>query len=141
MTVLERSAPAARRGTFSPLRPVPRHPARPAPAGRESPWLAASVAALTLASAVGLARVFQGGGLVAPVLLSALGVHLVGWLTRRVWFNALNTGLTSALAVILLPIWLVLGGTTFFGLPLAATWHDVSRLFGQIAPELRGASA
>lgn len=95
-------------------------PARPA----EGPatW---SLAALTLASAAGLFRVFNGPSWIWPVLTTVAVTHLVLWAMRR-WRTGALVALPVALAtMILMVIWTVFGSTTDLGFPGWHTWTSL----------------
>jgi transglutaminase-like putative cysteine protease len=100
-------------------------PRRRAPAGRwqEDRTLPATLALtlLTLAVAVGFARLFSDGEFLPPVVLAALAGHGVAWWCRR---NELPTGMAAVAtlgAVAVVASWTILGHTTAYGVPLPLT--------------------
>jgi transglutaminase-like putative cysteine protease len=89
-----------------------------------------ALTALTLAVAVGFARLFADGRFLAPVVLAALAGHGVAWWCRR---NELPTGLAAVAslgAVGLIAAWTVLGHTTAYGVPLPLTVRTAVDLLG-----------
>jgi hypothetical protein len=76
-----------------------------------------ALVALSLSVALGFGRVFSDSAWLAPVVATALGVHLVTWWCRaREWPNVVAFALSS-FAVVALAGWMVLPEVTTFGLP------------------------
>lgn len=99
---------------------------------RDDRTLPATIAltALTLAVAVGFARLFSDGSFLAPVVLAALAGHGVAWWCRR---NELPTGVSAIAtlgAVGLIAAWTILGHTTAYGLPLPLTVRTALEVLG-----------
>jgi len=118
------------------------------PAAERSAGAAAALCLLTVVTAASMARLFADSRWLAPVMTAAVVGHLVSWLARRWRLPVLaSLGLTLA-ATGLLMAWMVLGHTTFAGLPTPATfsrgWHAIvyaRSAFSNLAapvPSLRG---
>jgi transglutaminase-like putative cysteine protease len=100
-------------------------PAGPGPDARETGVTTAALAVLTLVTAAGLGRLFQGDTWAGPVLVAAATTHLACWIGRRLRLaNAVATPVALAVGV-LVTVWWVVPGTTVYGLPLARTWTTV----------------
>ena len=106
-----------------------------------SPWTndsGATVALilLTLVSAWGLFRVFAGNRWVAPVVVTALAVHAVSWIARRLHAPAAVAFVAGVAAVGLTAAWTVIGSTTKYGIPTSTTFstafHDLDRAYRDI---------
>lgn len=126
-TLLDRPAPAP---GASPV-PVPPPTTARGPAGMHDGAATLALVVLTLAAAAGYARVFAGSGWVGPVVVTALGVHGVAWLTRRGGVHPVTAAIIGLGAVGLLTIWTVLPSTTTLGLPLGASWHAAGNALSQ----------
>jgi transglutaminase-like putative cysteine protease len=105
-------------------------PASPDGKGRPAATLALGL--LTLASALGLARVFSGHRWWGPVLLTVVVVHGVAWLLRRAGAGAVAAALTGLVAAALMATWTVLGHWTYYGLPTGRTWHQAALALGHV---------
>ncbi len=88
--------------------------------------LTIALAAMTLAAAAGFGRVFRDPSWIVPMLVVAVGVHLVCWATRRLGWPGLAAAVIGVAAVVLLTAWTVVPGSLTAGLPLGHTWHVVS---------------
>jgi len=127
-------------------------PASPATHGAASPFVATgtelALVCVTAAAALGLARLFEGGSFVAPVLAAVLGGHGVAYACRRFGLDLLTSALLSAAGLILTVVWFVEPHTTTFLIPGGATWSAVAddlrqawERFGDVkapTPALRG---
>jgi transglutaminase-like putative cysteine protease len=92
-----------------------------APAVRAQRLVELTLAALTVAAVLGLARLFEAASFFAGVLAFALLGHGLAWLCRR---RRLGPGTTTTVGVAGLVLgvsWLLLPGTTAWLLPTAAT--------------------
>jgi transglutaminase-like putative cysteine protease len=98
-----------------PSGPAARQPYRPA--ADAYPGATLALLGLTIASALGLLRVFTGHRWLGPVLVTAIGVHAVGWATRRARLPQLAAILLGLAAIWVLTGWTVLGSTTAYGFP------------------------
>lgn len=90
-----------------------------------------TLAALTVVSAtaaLGFDRVFRDGAYVAPLLLAALAPHVIGRLVRRHTDLALPAIVASFVALAALVTWYTAWGTTFLGVPTAATPDAVGQV-------------
>ena len=78
--------------------------------------------AVTLAAVLGMGRLFDGGGWLGPMVLSALAAHgLAAGLRRRGW-GLLPSALMMAAGAALVTSWVAYWSTTTAGLPTADTW-------------------
>src|SRR5581483_5778363 len=73
-----------------------------------------TLATLSVAATLGFARLFNDASWVLPVMLAAVGAHLIGLATRR-WPGPAALGISAA-ALGLLLCAVVAGHTTFYGL-------------------------
>jgi transglutaminase-like putative cysteine protease len=109
--------------------PTPRRPTEPGPPARRAYPAArdayggatAALLGLTVASALGLLRVFTGHRWLGPVLVMAAGVHTVCWAARRARLPQLVALFLGLAAVWVLASWTVLGSATAYGLPAGRT--------------------
>jgi transglutaminase-like putative cysteine protease len=82
-----------------------------------------SLVLLTIASALGLDRVFAGHSWLGPVLLAAVTVHSVCWAARK-WRVPQPVALVAGLAgVWLIAAWTILGPYTRYGIPDSHTFN------------------
>jgi transglutaminase-like putative cysteine protease len=111
--------------------------------GQDDADAAATIAltALTLAAVVSLGRLFSSGGWVGPVVLTVLGMHAVAWLCRRQRWSAVTSAVVMAGALLLLVSWLVLPGSTRFGLPLTGTWRAAGQALNAARNEFHAVTA
>ncbi len=91
---------------------------------------AVALAAVTVAAALGLARVFSDGSFVGPVLVAALLPHAVGALGRRLRWSLPTIVLVTATALLLCCAWAFAPGSTASGLPTPTT---IARLGDRLA--------
>jgi transglutaminase-like putative cysteine protease len=91
----------------------------------------AALLLLTLASGVGLMRVFTGHGWLGPVVLTAVGVHAAAWATRRARLPQGVALVLTLVALWVLAAWTVLGSTTYYGFPGAGTASHLGVALGQ----------
>ena len=84
-----------------------------------------ALAALGAGAALSLARVFDGGGFVLPVLGAAFLPFVIGAFGRhRGWPTAVTTSL-SLLALVVYVVYALERSTTTAGAPLGDTWHAI----------------
>jgi transglutaminase-like putative cysteine protease len=76
-----------------------------------------ALTALTVTSASGLVRVFDGRSWVVPVLLTAIGVHAICWAARRARLPQPAALALALVAVWALTAWTVLATSTVYGFP------------------------
>ncbi|HUZ44333.1 MAG TPA: DUF3488 and transglutaminase-like domain-containing protein [Acidimicrobiales bacterium] len=100
------------------------------PAAWSSAPATAALAAFDLLAAAGMGRLFQGSGWLIPVVGSAATAHAVSWVARRVRLALWVAAPLAGVAVLLVLIWSVLGGSTWYGLPsphsFALLGHDLA---------------
>jgi hypothetical protein len=104
--------------------------------------------AITLVAVAGFARLFEDRSTVVPLLVAAVGAHVVGAVSRRLGWGALPTAAVTLAAFVVQASVVLYPHTSAYGLPTAASLeavgHDLSRawdLFGQVrapAPRSRG---
>jgi len=138
-----------------PPAPAPRPEATPPAAPRRDarrptgPWAAELLLmAITLVAVAGFARLFEDRSTVVPLLVAAVGAHVVGAGSRRLGWGALPTAAVTLAAFVVQASVVLYPHTSAYGVPTAATLeavgHDLSRawdLFGQVrapAPRSRG---
>ncbi len=78
--------------------------------------------ALTVAAAVGFARLFDGWSFLPPLVLAAAGAHLLGAACRRRGWNVLVASLVSLAGLAELVTLAFFRSTSAYGLPTRATW-------------------
>lgn len=98
-----------------------------------------ALAALSVAAALALGRVFDAAGFVAPVVGAALLPHALGALTRRRGWSVATTLLASAAGMVAYTIWVVDPGATTYGVPTAGTLEVFVDHLGDGYEELRTA--
>jgi transglutaminase-like putative cysteine protease len=98
-----------------------------------------TLAALSVVAALGFARLFGDSSWVLPVLLAAVGAHLIGLATRR-WPVPLAVA-ASVVAMFLLLCAVVAGHTTFYGLPTSSTLSALGRAWTAGLDSFRNAVA
>jgi len=96
---------------------------------------------LTLAGVFSLTRLFATNSYVGPVLGVALGAHAVSWIGRWLRWPPAVAALVAVATVGLLTSWLVLGGSTVYGLPLLGTVHAASHAFHQASVDFHSVNA
>jgi transglutaminase-like putative cysteine protease len=90
-------------------------------ASRSTLYAAGALAALTIAAALGLGRVFADGSFALPMIGAALLPHVIGGVARaRRWHGAVLT-LVTVVIVLLYVAWVVAPSSTTYGLPGAGT--------------------
>ncbi|GAC1318007.1 MAG: DUF3488 and transglutaminase-like domain-containing protein [Acidimicrobiales bacterium] len=109
----------------APAEAAPARPTRSArPRIREGGPANIAIGALTLASVVGLGRLFvHPAPFLWPVALTAVVVHAASWQCRRARLSLLPSAAIAAVAATLCVAWTVFGHTTAFGLPWRGTLH------------------
>jgi transglutaminase-like putative cysteine protease len=80
---------------------------------------------MTLVVAGGMSRLFVGLTYLAPVLLSAATAHVLSALWRRLGLRCAVSILLSVVCAALISVWLVLPGSTWYGVPVGRTLHAV----------------
>ena len=86
-----------------------------------------ALAALTLAVAVGMGRLFAGGDHLVPLMAAAVVGHAVMWTGRRVGAPLALSALAAMALVALAGAWLLLMDTTTFGVPGPGTLNAARR--------------
>jgi transglutaminase-like putative cysteine protease len=95
--------------------------APPSVSGDPTSFATIGLTLVTVVVALSLGRLFADGSFVPAVVATAVGCHGVSWAGRR-WGLSTPLTLLAGLAVPLLVVaWIVLPGTTFFGVPTGAT--------------------
>jgi len=101
-----------------------------------------SLAVLTLAAAVSLARLFHHPwGFLGPVGLTIVAVHVVAWACRRRGVPLAVAALASAWAAALVLSWTVLAHATFFGLPTRGTLAAAGRAMSAAMDQFRNVAS
>jgi transglutaminase-like putative cysteine protease len=137
----ESPTPAPAAGRPAPPRPAPRRPA--------GPWVAeVLLLAVTLVAVAGFGRLFAERAAVVPLVIAAVGAHLVGAIARRLGWGALPTAAVTLAAFVVQASVVLYPHTSAFGIPTPATFeavgHDLAEaweLFGRVrapAPRSRG---
>jgi hypothetical protein len=111
----------------------PTAPTRPAIAdstplaGRGDPTIAATIALtiVTLVVVAGMTRLFVDGSFFLPVAAVAVATHAVWWVGRRWDLPPVVVGLAVVVVTWLLIGWMVVPGSTAYGIPWAGALHDV----------------
>lgn len=81
-----------------------------------------ALGAVTVATVLGFARLFDGDGFVLPLLVTAIAAHVVPVACRRRGWGLPRAALLAAAGFVLLTSWLFYLDTTFAGLPTRATF-------------------
>ncbi len=84
---------------------------------RSELYASAALAALTIAAALGLGRVFDEGSFALPVIGAALIPHAVGAIGRWRRWSGLVLGLVTFVVVLLYLAWVIAPGSTTYGIP------------------------
>ena len=94
----------------------------------DDPFFGSTIAltALTMAAAIGMARLFADGSFLFPVCAAAIAGHAGSWWARRVGLGLAAGLLVGAGATALVVAWCVLPHTTAYGFPGPGTWRAVS---------------
>jgi transglutaminase-like putative cysteine protease len=122
LTVRDRQGSADRSGS------TPKSPARgPRPAAaqylsRANAGATIALTLLTVAAAGGFDRVFAGHSWIGPVMLTAVAVHAVCWLSRKLRAPRAVAASAAALTIFLMAVWTILGPTTHYGFPGVHSW-------------------
>ena len=96
-----------------------------------------ALAALTAAIILGFIRLFATNEFVVPALLVAGATHLVAWWCRRAGIGTAPGWVFSIGAGLLITVWIVLGHTTWYGVPTGETLQ----VGGEVLREARGTFA
>lgn len=91
----------------------------------------AALAGVTLATAVGMGRLFEDRSYLLPFLAAAVVAHAVALLMRRRGASLVASELATAAAVSLVIVWVALPGTTWLGVPGPATLEAALHHLGQ----------
>ena len=92
---------------------------------RRGPMLVAAeagLAAVTMAAVLGMARLFDGGGWIGPLLAHAAAAHLLLAVVRRRGLSLLWSAFAAVGGAVLVSSWATYWSTTAVGLPTGATW-------------------
>jgi transglutaminase-like putative cysteine protease len=94
-----------------------------------------ALAAITLATVLGMSRLFVGGGWLGPLLVNAAAAHLVATVLRR---RGVPLGIAAAVmaaAAVLVVSWATYWSTTKLGIPTGDTFstlrHDLDAAWGE----------
>jgi transglutaminase-like putative cysteine protease len=109
----------------------------------DAPAATVALAALTLAAAAGMGRLFAGTGHLLPFAVAGLVAHGVMWLGRRRGVPLVANVALAAGAVVVAIVWVVLPETTVLGLPgpgtigaagdaLELAWSDFNRIVAPV---------
>ena len=80
-----------------------------------------SLAFVTLAAVLGMSRLFEGGGWLAPLLINAVAAHVTATALRRRGVLLPVAGVAMALVAFVVIAWTTHWSTTALGLPLDDT--------------------
>lgn len=81
--------------------------------------------AVTLAAVVGMSRLFDGGGWLAPLAVSAMAGHAMAAVLRRLGLSLGVTAILMTVGAALVTTWMSYWSTTVLGIPTADTWSAV----------------
>jgi transglutaminase-like putative cysteine protease len=98
-----------------------------------------ALAALSVAAALTLGRVFDSGGFALPVAGAAALPHALGLMTRRRGWPVSLTVTLSLVGIFAYAVWVIEPSTTRYGLPTSATLDTLARHLEQGYDELRTA--
>ncbi len=130
-------------GTLTPPRPDTVRPAAgttpptatapTATSWRDDPALPGTIAVtlLTLSVALGLGRLFADASFLVPVVATTLVVHAICWWCRRSGQPTVVAAAVSAVAMVLVASWTLLGHTTAYGVPLPGTFGAALEALGE----------
>ncbi|MGV3759411.1 MAG: transglutaminaseTgpA domain-containing protein, partial [Actinomycetota bacterium] len=90
------------------------------------PATEAALLALTIAVVLGLARLFDGGGWLGPILVNAVAAHVVVGLVRRRGLPLSLAAVATATGAVLVVSWTSFADTTTYGLPTGRTWSALT---------------
>src|SRR5581483_9826941 len=128
---------ALRRGLGPhPRRPPHRRGGAPVSSDRSLPATLA-LTGLTAIAALCLSRLFATGSFLGPVLAAAVATHALAWGARRLNLPAVVGYLLAVVVVALVVAWLVLPGTTTYGLPLMETLRTAGRDLSQAGADFK----
>lgn len=96
---------------------------------RSADFAALALAALTVAAALGLARVFSDDSFALPIIGAALLPHAIGRLGRARHWRASTTVVASVVATFVLCAWVIAPTSTTYGLPGLGTVQELVRRF------------
>lgn len=97
---------------------------------RSGLYAAGALAALTIAAALGLGRVFDDGSFALPIIGTALLPHAIGALARaRRWPGPVLVGVT-VVVVLLYVAWVIAPASTTYGFPGVGTLDVLGRRLG-----------
>jgi transglutaminase-like putative cysteine protease len=101
--------------------------------GRKGGHFPATLAltAVTLVTAAGMGRLFQGLTYLVPVLLAGAVAHALSFTLRRWRVPVLLSALASAAEVLLVPTWAIFPSRTLWGIPVGKTWGAVTNALAQ----------
>ena len=110
------------------------------PAGRDPDAMAsAALVLISVVTALGLGRLFNGTTHVFPVLAAVAVSHGVSFLSRRRQWPSWHVGAVGVGALALTCVWVLFPQTTAYGLPWKGTWNGVTnelstswRLFAEL---------
>ena len=92
---------------------------------RRSELAPLALAALSAAAALSLARVFNSGDFVAPVVGAVLLPHALGWFARRRHLGIVPTVACAVIGLAVYAVWVFAASTTNHGFPGADTWRTL----------------
>ncbi|MGH9074981.1 MAG: transglutaminaseTgpA domain-containing protein, partial [Acidimicrobiales bacterium] len=101
----------------------------------------AALTVLTVVTAVGLGRLFEGNSYLVPVLVAAVAAHALAWGLRRIRCPAFLGAPASALGILLVALWVVFPGATAWGIPDGQTWNAVTSALAQARIDFQAVSA
>ena len=112
----------------------PTRPSSPAPPAATEPRVAAdptlaatwSLTLLTVATALGMGRLFDNGDFFLPFMAAALAAHWLAWACRRVDLSLPTALPLSMFGVLVVCAWVLFPHTTAYGIPWAGTWTAAS---------------
>jgi transglutaminase-like putative cysteine protease len=90
----------------------------------------------TLLSAAALFRVFDGRSWVAAVAVTIVLIHGLCWLLRRGGIGATASAVISAIGIVLITCWTVLGRSTIDGIPTPTTWHQAQSALQTVGDQI-----
>jgi transglutaminase-like putative cysteine protease len=81
---------------------------------------------LTLATSVGMGRLFDSWEFLGPFVVAALASHWLAWACRRVGMTLPTALPVSMLGLLLVSVWVLFPQTTAYGIPWTGTWQEMS---------------
>lgn len=91
----------------------------------------AGLAAITMATVLGMSRLFDGGGWLGPLAVNAAVAHLVVTGARRRGLSLASAAVVTILGAALVATWTSYGATTSFGIPTSNTWSAMQDDLGR----------